>query len=502
MNAPLRRVGVVVLVLFGLLFANLNWVQGVKARDYRTSEYNGRVLQAEYEVERGKVIVGGEAIAQSVPATSGDLKYQRTYPKGAPYAHVVGYKSVVLGSTGIEKLENDYLSGNADSQFADRVEEMFTGDKPGGNVVLSISKAAQETAYNELLNNKSKVPKAAAVAIDPKTGAILAAASIPSYDPNTVVTQDRTAALNAQTTLNKDENKPLRNRAFSERYPPGSTFKVIMSAAMLQNGETPNSVLPAGPSYAPPQTNGFVIKNAAPSICPDPTITLIEGLTVSCNTMFARYGAEVLGPDKIKDMAKKFGFESVPNIDLDEKNTCFLVASSETGSMLTKEGKPDPPAVAQSSIGQRDVVMTPLQGALIAATVANGGKQMRPYLVQQLKAADLTTVHYTAQPKVIHEPINGQQASDLQQMMISVVNNGSGKNARIQGFQVGGKTGTAENATEAESHGWFISFAMKGNEPVIATAVFLENAGKGGSAEAARIAGQIMKAYIGEKGLA
>jgi penicillin-binding protein A len=501
MNAPLRRVGVVVLVLFGLLFANLNWVQGVKARDYRTSEYNGRVLQAEYEVERGKVIVGGEAVAQSVPATSGDLKFQRVYPKGAPYAHLVGYKSVVLGSTAIEKLENDYLSGNADSQFADRFAEMFTGDKPGGNVVLSLSKAAQETAYNELLNNKNKVPRAAAVAIDPKTGAILAAASIPSYDPNTVVTHDRAAALDAQKTLNADESKPLRNRVFSERYPPGSTFKVVMSAAMLANGETPQSVLPAGPSYAPPQTGGFTIRNASPNICPEQTTTLIQALTESCNTAFARYGAEVLGPDKIKDMAKKFGFESVPTIDLDEKNTCFLVAASETGSMLTKEGKPDPPAVAQSSIGQRDVVMTPLQGALIAATVANGGKQMRPYLVQQLKASDLTTVHYTAQPKANHEPIDGNQARDLQTMMISVVDNGSGKNARINGFRVGGKTGTAENATEAESHGWFISFAMKGNEPLIATAVFLENAGKGGSAEAARIAGQIMKAYIGEKGL-
>jgi peptidoglycan glycosyltransferase len=289
---------------------------------------------------------------------------------------------------------------------------------------------------------------------------------------------------------------------FSERYPPGSTFKVVMAAAMLANGESPQSVLPAGPSYAPPQTGGFQIRNASPNICPEPTITLIQGLTESCNTMFARYGAEVLGPDKIKDMAKKFGFESVPNIDLDEKNTCFLIAPSETGSMLTKEGKPDPPAVAQSSIGQRDVVMTPLQGAMIAATVANGGQQMRPYLVQQLTASDTTTVHYTAQPKEVRQPINGDQARDLQTMMISVVDNGSGKNARISGFRVGGKTGTAENATEAESHGWFISFAMKGNEPVIATAVFLENAGKGGSAEAARIAGQIMKAYIGEKGLA
>ena len=501
MNAPLRRVGVVVLVLFGLLFANLNWVQGVRAKEYRTSDYNGRVLQNEYEVERGKVIVGGEAVAQSV-ATTGDLKFRRTYPKGAPYAHLVGYKSVTLGATAIEKLENDYLNGNADSQVADRISEMFTGDKPNGNVVMSLSKAAQEMAYNELLNNKNKVPKAAAVAIDPKTGAILAAASIPSYDPNLVTTNDRTAAFNAQTQLDKDPNKPLRNRAFSERYPPGSTFKVVMSAAMLENGETPNSVLPAGPRYEPPQTGGFFIKNASPSICPEATTTLLQALTESCNTAFARYGAERLGADKIRAMATKFGFESTPTIDRDEKNSCFLVASSTVGSMTNTPGKADPAATAQSSIGQFEVVMTPLQGAMIAASVANNGSQMRPYLVQQLKAADLTTVHYTAQPKELRRSVSQQQAKDLQTMMISVVEKGSGKNARINGFQVGGKTGTAENATDEESHGWFISFAMKNGEPIIATAVFLENAGKGGSAEAARIAGQIMKAYIGEKGLA
>jgi peptidoglycan glycosyltransferase len=501
MNAPLRRVGVVVLILFGLLFANLNWVQGVRAREYRTSDYNGRVLQAEYEVERGKIIVGGEAVAQSTP-TDGDLKFQRSYPKGAAYAHLVGYKSVVLGSSASEKLENEYLSGNADSQIADRISEMFTGDKPGGNVVLSVSKAAQETAYNELLNNKNKVPNASAVALDPKTGAVLAAASIPSYDPNLVVSHDKNAAFEAQKALNGDTNKPLRNRAFSERKPPGSTFKVITAAAMLENGETPSSVLPAGPNYAPPQTGGFTIKNASPSICPEATTTLLQALTESCNTAFARYGAERLGPDKLKDMAKKFGFESAPTIDKDEKNSCFQVAASVTGTMQTADGKPDPPNVAQSSIGQRDVEMTPLQNALVAATVANGGKQMRPYLVQELKASDLTTVHYTAQPSVLRQPVSGDQARDLQDMMVSVVEKGSGKNARISGFRVGGKTGTAENATDEESHGWFISFAMKGNEPVIATAVLLENAGKGGSAEAARIAGQIMKAYIAEKGLA
>jgi peptidoglycan glycosyltransferase len=492
----------VVLILFGLLFANLNWVQGVRAKEYRTSDYNGRVLQSEYEVERGKVIVGDEAVAQSVLTQGGELKYQRTYPKGAPYAHLVGYKSVVLGATGIEKLENEYLNGTADSQVADRISEMFTGQKPGGNVVMSVSKAAQETAYNELLNNRNKVPRAAAVAIDPKTGGILAAASIPSYDPNTVSTHNRTAAFDAQKALDADKAKPLRNRAFSEIYPPGSTFKVVMSAAMLANGETPQSVLPAGPRYEPPQTGGFFIKNASSNICPEPTTTLLEALTESCNTAFARYGAEVLGADKIRDMAKKFGFETTPNIDRDEKNSCFIVAESTVGSMTNTPGKADPAATAQSSIGQFEVKMSPLQGAMIAAAVANDGSQMRPYLVQQLKASDLTTVHYTAQPKELRRSVSEQQAQDLQTMMISVVEKGSGKNARINGFQVGGKTGTAENATEAESHGWFIAFAMKNNEPVIATAVFLEEAGKGGSAEAARIAGQIMKAYIGEKGLA
>jgi penicillin-binding protein A len=237
-------------------------------------------------------------------------------------------------------------------------------------------------------------------------------------------------------------------------------------------------------------------------VCPEATITLIEALTISCNTAFAKYGVEKLGLEKVREMARNFGYESTPNIDLDDKNTSFLVARSEMGAMTRQDGQVDPPALAQSCIGQRDVVMTPLQNAMVAATIANGGSQMRPYLVQQLKAADLTTVHYTAQPKELRRSVDGNVARDLQTMMISVVDNGTGKNARINGFRVGGKTGTAENATEAESHGWFIGFAMKGDTPVIATSVFLENAGKGGSAEAARIAGKIMQAYIAEKGLA
>jgi penicillin-binding protein A len=500
MNAPLRRVGVVVLILFGLLFANLNWVQAVRARDYRTSDFNGRVQTAEYQIERGKIIVGDQAVAQS-QATTDKLKYRRGYQFPQTYAHIAGYKGVNIGSTGIEKLENDYLSGNANSQFGDRIAAMFTGDKPGGNVVLSISKAAQETALKELSGNKNGVPKAAAVAMDPKTGAILAAVSIPTFDPNPMTDHDTNKAVQAQTALDKDAGKPLRNRAFSERYPPGSTMKVIISAGALENGDNPETVLTAGQTYQPPQTSTFQIKNASPNTCPDPTITLKQALTVSCNTAFARYGVERLGLDKVRDLTKRFGFESTPTIDRDDKNTAFLVAASEMGSMTGPGGKVDPPALAQSCIGQREVRMTPLQGAMIAATVADNGSQMRPYIVQQLKKADLTTVDFTAAPKELRRSISADHARDLQDMMISVVENGTGKNARISGFRVGGKTGTAENAEDAESHGWFIGFAMKGDQPVIAVNVFLENAGKGGSAEAARIAGAIMKAYIGEKGI-
>jgi penicillin-binding protein A len=499
MNAPLRRVGVVVLILFGLLFANLNWVQGVRAREYRTSPYNGRVIAAEYDVERGKVIVGDQAVAESKPS-EGELKFQRVYPNPQLYAHLVGYKAVNLGATGIERLENEYLSGNADSQFGDRIAEMFTGQQPGGNVVLSISKAAQETAFKELTNNKKGVPVGAAVAIDPRTGAILAAASIPSYDPSPIVSHNTKTAAEARDALDKDPAKPLLNRAFSERYPPASTMKVLISAAALENGDTPNSVLPAGPTYVPPQTTA-AIKNASPQTCPEANITLKEALTVSCNTAFARYGVEKLGIDKVKDIARKFGYESVPTIDRDDKNTAFQVAQSITGAMTRPDGQVDPPALAQSCIGQREVQITPLQNAMIAATIANDGRQMRPYLVQQLKKADLTTVDFNATPKELRRSISGQAARDLQDMMVSVVENGTGKNARISGFRVGGKTGTAENASDSEDHAWFIGFAAKGDQPHIAVAVFLQQAGKGGSAETARIGGAIMKAYLGEKGI-
>jgi len=353
----------------------------------------------------------------------------------------------------------------------------------------------------EVPANAASQPRMRSSSMACPTGAVLAAVSIPTYDPNLVASHNLSSAEEAQKRLIADPNKPLRSRAFSERNPPGSTFKVLIAAGALANGDGQESVLPAGPTYQPPQAGSFTIKNASPNICPGATITLKQALTESCNTAFARYGVEKLGLEKVRELAKNFGFESTPTIDRDDKNSAFLVAPSEMGRMTRPDGKVDPPALAQSCIGQNEVQMTPLQGAMIAGAVANNGAQMRPYLVQELRAADLTTVHFTAAPRELRRSVSPQIARDLQDMMISVVDRGTGKNARIQGFRVGGKTGTAENAEEAEAHGWFIGFAMKGDQPVIAVNVFLENAGKGGSGEAARIAGQIMRAYIAEKGI-
>lgn len=499
MNAPLRKIGVAVLVLFAMLFVNLNYRQWYKADDYRTSQYNARVQTEEYERARGKItLANGVAVAESKETTD-SLKYLRTYPAGEQYAHVIGYKPVNLGATKVERLQNAFLAGTSDSQFGDRFAAMISGEQPpGGNVLLTLSKAAQETAYKELTGNTLHIGKGAVVALDPKTGKLLAEVSIPSFDPNPLVSHDTKAATAAYNKLNSDEDKPLTNRALSETLAPGSVMKVLVSAAGLQNGLTEDSNLTAGATYQPPQTTAQ-IKNASANTCPQDQITLKQALTVSCNTAFARYCVESLGMQKYKDITAAFGFESEPRFSDDDKNVMGVVAS-HTGPMSGSDGKVDPPALAQSCIGQRDVRMTPLQGAMIAATVANDGKRMRPYLVDSLLGADLT-VRQKTDPEKLNEPINASVASSVRDMMVSVVENGTGKSAKINGFDVGGKTGTAENGEDTNDHGWFIGFAMKNKQPVIAVAVLLEDAGKGGSHESARIAGQVMKAYIDEQGI-
>jgi len=499
MNAPLRKAGVVTLVLFGLLFANLNWIQGYKADEYRNSEYNARVQVAEYQRARGVIEAGGEPLADS-KATDGSLKYLREYPSKELYAPVVGYKPVTGAAVGIERSEDAFLAGTSDKLFADRLHDMFTGNNTsGGNVVLTLNTKAQETAWHDLTNNDRGVTKGSAIAIDPRTGAIQALVSMPSYDPNPLVSHDKTAAGQAYDKLNKDADQPLLNRALSQTYAPGSTFKTIVSAAALTSGYTEQTDIQAGQSYTAPGTT-TPIHNAEEETCPGATITLKEALTESCNTGYARLGV-TLGADKIKKMAQAFGFEQTGLTVGDLEGNGLPAATSHTGAIQNPNGSTDQAALAQSSIGQANVQMSPLQGALIAATVANGGKQMRPYLVQKLLASDRSQV-YSANPQVLRTPVDSQVAGELKDMMDSVVTNGTGKRAQIDGMEVGGKTGTADNGVVGKPHGWFIGFAFdKSGQPVSAVCVMLENVGGGhASAVAAQIAGHIMKAAAGGGG--
>jgi penicillin-binding protein A len=493
-NAPLRRVGVVVLILFALLFINLNWVQGYKADAYRNDPHNNRVLLTEYQRERGRILLAsGELAAQSV-ATTDNLKYQRRYPLGPAFSQIVGYKPVNGAATGIERAENDFLAGTADSLFTERIKDLFTGNKtPGGNVILTIDKKVQETAYNGLINNQKGVDQGAAVALDPKTGKIMALVSIPSFDPNPLVSHDINAAATAYRQANAAPGKPLLLKAIGDIYPPASTMKVIISAAALSSARyTPETQVPAGNSYSPIAGSGHPITNSSPNTCPDANLTLLQALTVSCNTAFAHLGV-TLGADQVTSTAQAFGFEDGSLTLAGGGNVAIPVAASHTGDLSDKN------FLAQSSIGQYNVRESPMQNAMIAATIANGGVQMRPYLVDKLQAPDLNIIS-TTQPKTLRTPITPEVAGQLQQMMESVVQNGTGRNAKIEGYRVGGKTGTAQNGEGADAHGWFIGWAMKDNQPIVAVCVFLQQAGVGGSAEAARIGGDIMRAAISEKG--
>ncbi|MGB9378329.1 MAG: penicillin-binding protein 2 [Mycobacteriales bacterium] len=480
MNAPIRKVAIAVLVLFGLLFINLNYVQVVQADKLRRNQGNQRLLLQTYERQRGSIVVDGKAIATST-ATNDRLKYLRQYPAGPLYAPVTGYYSLVYGASAIERSEDSVLSGEDDRLFVRRVSDLVTGRVPrGGNVVLTLNPAGQLKATQLLGRQKGSV-----VALDPRTGAILAMVSSPSYDPNPLSSHDAAAIKAAWQRVNAAPGKPLLNRAINETYPIGSTMKVIVSAVALQNGYTPATMIPAPKSYTPPQTTRPLPNYDGTSCAGSGQQSLLDALRVSCNTAFAQLGVK-LGADKLREQAAKFGVgESGLMVPM-------RVSTSEMGALS------DPPMLAQSSIGQRDVRFTPLQNAMVAAAVANNGVLYEPHVVKEVQAPDLTTLDRPA-PKVMSRPMTPEAASALQTMMRAVVDGGTGKTARIAGFVVGGKTGTAQNA--GPDHGWFIGFAGRAGQDVpVAIAVVLENAGRGGSHNASTIAGQVMAAILASPG--
>jgi len=303
-NRPIRRVALAMLVLFGLLIANANYVQVFQGDKLRTDPGNTRVLLDEYERQRGTIVVDGRPVAESVP-TDDKLKYLRRYPGGKTYAPVTGFYSLIYGATGIEQAENDFLSGNDNRLFTRRLSALLTGRDPrGGNVVLTLNQQAQATAVRGLGDRAGAV-----VAMDPSTGKILAMASTPSYDPNPISSHDPSSIRAAYNKLANDPDDPLLNRAINARYPPGSAFKVIVAAAALQNGRNPDTLLDCPQAYTPPGTR-TALHNFGNESCGASKVTMQAALTNSYNTAFAKLGVD-LGQSAIRSAAAGFGIGNI-----------------------------------------------------------------------------------------------------------------------------------------------------------------------------------------------
>jgi peptidoglycan glycosyltransferase len=481
-NAPLRKVSISVLVLFALLILNANYIQVVRSSSLRSDTGNTRQLYAEYARARGSITVNGTPIASSV-ATNDSLKYQRQYADGPTYAPVTGFYSLISGSSGLEKAEDAVLSGSDPRLTFRRLADLFTGRDPaGGNVELTLDPAVQKAAMDGLaaLNGMT----GAVVALDPATGAVLGMASAPTYDANQLSSHDPAAIRAYQQSLTPAQQL---NHAISDRYSPGSVFKVLVSAAALSSGSfTPQTPVPAPDVYTPPGTSKGLQNFNGESCNGGADQPLLEALEMSCNTAFAQLGV-TLGVDRIRSMAQAFG--------IDDKgfDTPLQVQGSTLGDI------PDQPALAQSSIGQRDVQLTPMQAAMIAATVANRGTEMKPYLVKSIQAPDLTTIDQTT-PAALGQPITTAVADQLDEMMTAVVTGprGTGKKAAISGVKVAGKTGTAQTDPDAKDNSWFVGYA-DANGKKIAVAVFIQGGGTGGD-KSAPLAKSVMQAYIGGGG--
>ena len=481
MNRQLRRVAVVVGVMFLALLVNVNYLQVVEASDLRTRPDNVRVLLDEYSHQRGPILVDARQVALSRPTTD-QLRYLRRYPQGPLYAHLTGFYSLVYGASGMERAADGVLSGSDDRLFTRRIVDALTGrQQRGGSVELTIDSRAQQAAAKALGNRRGAV-----VALDPSTGAVLAMVSRPSYDPNLLASHDPKAIRAAYRRLSAAPGQPMLNRAIAQRYPPGSTFKLVTAAAALSSGRyTPQTPVP-GPARLdlPLTTAALPNYDGAQCTAGSDTTTLAEALRRSCNTTFGAVGM-ALGAQALADQAHAFGFGRSLELPLTAARSVFPADA-------------DAPHTAQSAIGQYDVAATPLQMAMVVAGIANRGVVMRPYLVSEVRGPDLSLLSRT-RPEELSRAVSPEVAATLTQMMVDVVERGTGPNGAIPGVTVAGKTGTAEHGTN-RPHAWYVSFAPA-DHPLVAVAVIVENGGDApevsGNQIAAPIARAVMEAVLG-----
>jgi penicillin-binding protein A len=494
MNRALFRLSLACLVMFVLLLVNVNYVQAFESSSLANRPGNARTFDEQFQYQRGAIVadgVGGPTtIAESLPttaSTSGNTIYQRHYPYGATYAPITGFDSI-YGSTGVEAAYSKYLEGTAPGLAVQNLISLLSGKaKQGATVNLTVSPKAQQAAYQALLNDGGH--QAGVVALNPRTGAILAMASDPSYNPNLLTTFDGTQLNKVDKRLLNDPSQPLLNRAINETYPPGSSFKIITGSAGFSTGKVagPQATISAPQPLTLP--NGNQLNNDADETCFGGQPQVIQAFLLSCNTAFANIGMKVGGPT-LQSYADKFGWN-------DANLAIPMPVSPSVIPRIT-----DPSLTAMSSIGQLDDQVTPLQEAMDAAAIANHGTLMKPYLLQSVQAPDLTTIASTT-PSVLSQAVTSQVASEVGSMMVQVTQNPDGTAYQTAGppavgsLVIAGKTGTAENTISGAGldDAVFTCFAPASN-PQIAVGVIVKGGGFGADA-AAPIAVKIIEAYLG-----
>lgn len=476
MNRQLKRVTIVVLLMFAALFTSTTVIGVVNVDSLNSDPRNVRSLNDSYSAERGPILVDGQAIAESKPVAD-QYKFQRVYPNPELYSAVTGYFSLNQGNTGVEGALNSYLSGTANDQFLDKVNSILTGQDPKGAVVsLTIDPKVQQAAWDALGNNQGSV-----VAINPKTGAIIAMVSKPGFDPNLLASHNTNSVIAAYKTLLANPTDPLINRAIAgDLYYPGSVFKLITTSAAIDSGKyTADSTFPNPLTLQLTGTN-TTINNAEGENCGGgATVSIATALRLSCNIPMAQLGA-ALGGAEIAKYAQAYGYGQKLSIPMRVTPSIYKIG--------------DAPQVQLSAFGQFEDRVTPLQVAMTSAAIANGGVLMQPTLIKSINAPDLKVIQ-PFQQKVFSQPISAATSKTLTQLMIADVTNGAASNARISGVDVAGKTGTAQNGNGKPFTLWFTGFAPA-NDPQVAVAVVTENGTSFGNQVAAPIAKKVIEAVL------
>jgi peptidoglycan glycosyltransferase len=473
MNAPIARLFVVVMVLFAVLVGFTSRWTVFDANALRDNPKNRRELLEEQQIRRGLIRAGDSTVlARSLKQSDGS--YVRTYPQDKLFSHAVGYSFVRQGRAGLERYYDNDLSGRK-SDLGSLIDRLTDSQKDGDNLVTSLDPDAQRVALQQLGDRKGAV-----VALDPRTGAIKVMASVPGYDPNVVKNQ---AAFQA---LNRDSDAPLLNRNTQAGYPPGSTFKVVTAIAGIDSGKyTPDSRISGRNGKV---ISGVPLNNDGGESFGD--ITLTQALTDSVNTVFGEMG-EKLGKATMKKYMDRLGFGKPVEVDLPRDERAASGERRNGRIIPATNGFVD---VGRMAIGQDKLTVTPLQMAMVAASVANGGKLMKPHIGDRIVDSDGRTVR-RIEPEEMSQVMSPSTANQVGDMMKQVVKEGTGTAAALQGIDVAGKTGTAEVGHDCPNQLWFIAYAPA-EAPRVAIAVTVECGTGFGGTVAAPIAKAVMQELL------